>query len=121
MTVLAEVPPLMPKVSVAPLELLARKVPLVAVKTSKTVVSISVGPVIAFSVGGVGGEGGDHLRDIEVQSESQMQSRLAQTKIASSSALLALEEPILEKSNRASSKANGICTLDSASICSYMA
>jgi len=60
MTVLPAVPPSMPKVSVAPLlELLARKVPLVAVKTSKTVVSISVGPGIAFSVGGVGGGGGD--------------------------------------------------------------
>ena len=58
MTVLPAVPPLMPKVSVALLGLLARKVPLVAVKTSKTVVSISVGPTIAFSVGGVGGGGG---------------------------------------------------------------
>jgi hypothetical protein len=56
MTVLPAVPPLMPKVSVALLGLLARKVPLVAVKTSKTVVSISVGPITAFNVGGVGGE-----------------------------------------------------------------
>ena len=63
MTVLPAVPPLMPKVSVAPLlGLLARKVPLVAVKTSKTVVSISVGPVIAFSVGGVGGGGGNFAK-----------------------------------------------------------
>src|SRR6187455_812011 len=54
----------MPKVSVASLlGLLARKVPLVAVKTSKTVVSISVGPVIALSVGGVGG-GGDKFAKI---------------------------------------------------------
>src|SRR5438105_14497359 len=60
MTEAPGVPPLMPKVSVAPLlELLARKVPLVAVKTSKTVVSISVGPITAFSVGGVGGGGGN--------------------------------------------------------------
>ncbi len=43
----------MPKVSVASLvELLAVKVPLVAVKMSNTTVSISVGPVPAFSVGG---------------------------------------------------------------------
>src|SRR5215217_4580321 len=59
MTVLPADPPLMLKVSVAPpLGLLARKVPLVAVKRSKTVVSISVGPITAFSVGGVGGGGG---------------------------------------------------------------
>ena len=58
MTVLPAVPPLTPKVSVGLLGLLARKVPLVAVKTSKTVVSISVGPITAFNVGGVGGGGG---------------------------------------------------------------
>ena len=63
MTVLPAVPPLMPKVSVASLlGLLATKVPLVAVKTSNTAVSISVGPVIAFSVGGVGGGGGNFAK-----------------------------------------------------------
>ena len=52
---LPAVPPLMPKVSVAPVELLATKVPLVAVKTSNVAVSISVGPVTAFKIGGGGG------------------------------------------------------------------
>ncbi len=47
------------KVSVTPLlGLLARKVPLVAVKRSNTAVSISVGPITALNVGGVGGGGG---------------------------------------------------------------
>ena len=39
----------------APVELLARKVSLVAVKSSNVTVSISVGPVTTFSVGGSGG------------------------------------------------------------------
>ncbi len=48
----------MPKVSVVPLfGLLARKVPLVAVKKSKALVSISVGPSPAFNVGGTGAGG----------------------------------------------------------------
>ena len=56
---LPAVPPLMPKVSVALLlALLAEKVPLVAVNVSNAIVSISIGPVTAVSVGGVGGVGG---------------------------------------------------------------
>ena len=52
---LPAVPPRMPKLSVAPVALLASKVPLVAVKTSNVTVSISVGPVTAFKIGGGGG------------------------------------------------------------------
>ena len=55
----------MPKVSVALLlGLLARKVPLVAVKTSKTTVSVSVGPNTAFSVGGTGCGGGSFPKSV---------------------------------------------------------
>jgi len=39
------------------LELLAEKDPLVAVKSSNTTVSVSVGPAATFSVGGSGGGG----------------------------------------------------------------
>ena len=54
-TVLPPVPPLTPNVSAPPVGLLATKMPLVAVKTSNVAVSISIGPVTAFSVGGGGG------------------------------------------------------------------
>src|SRR5665647_614756 len=64
-TVLPTVPPLMPKVSLASaMELLATKVPLVAVKLSNTTVSASVGPVTAFNDGGGGGGGGGCITTI---------------------------------------------------------
>ena len=57
-TVLPAVPPLMPKVSGAPLEVLAAKVPEVAVNVSNAMVSFSVGARKAPNVGGVGAGGG---------------------------------------------------------------
>ena len=55
---LPTVPPLMPKVSGAPLGALAAKVPEVAVNVSNATVSVSTGPLKALNVGGVGAGGG---------------------------------------------------------------
>ena len=49
-TMLLAVPPLMPKVSAAPIGLLAEKAPVVGVKTSNARVSISVGPVTSVQL-----------------------------------------------------------------------
>ena len=61
------------------LGLLARKVPLVAVKTSKTTVSVSVGPNTAFSVGGMVGGGNfpKSVSGIEVKIDGAEQASLA--------------------------------------------